>query len=49
MRQMFNGHDGTVDNGYDHMVKGLTYEYRIDSKLQECLKYDTVEPVSLAI
>lgn len=43
MWQMFNGNDGKVDDGYDHKVTGLTYEYRIDSKWQECLKYDTVD------
>lgn len=36
--QMQNGSDGKVDSGYDVGLKGLTYDYKIDCKWQDCLK-----------
>lgn len=43
MFQMAHGPDGLPDSGYDIRLSGLTYEYRIDCKWQEYLKYDTVD------
>lgn len=36
--QMQNGADGKTDSGYDIRLTGLTYDYKIDCKLQDCLK-----------
>lgn len=43
MLQMMHGPDGVPDAGYDIRLKGLTYDYRIDCKWQECLKYGNVD------